>query len=120
MPANVRDSLTRMNVARPESEVDQSQTPATTTLNALHVAYCLTKQAPIIDLTSVCAGIPCASGDILISDENNDRAIEVTHTTLSHIVATFAAAHGTVSGMAFASRLSNGNTLLTDSNNNRI
>jgi hypothetical protein len=60
-----------------------------------------------------------ANGHILISDENNNRAIEVTHTTPSHIVATFTA-HGTVSGLAFASRLPNGNTLLTDSNNNRI
>jgi outer membrane protein assembly factor BamB len=60
-----------------------------------------------------------ANGHILISDENNNRAIEVTHTTPSRIVATFTA-HGTVSGVAFASRLANGNTLLTDSNNNRI
>jgi hypothetical protein len=60
-----------------------------------------------------------ANGHILISDENNNRAIEVRHTTPSHIVATFTA-HGTVSGVAFASRLANGNTLLTDSNNNRI
>jgi hypothetical protein len=60
-----------------------------------------------------------ANGNILISDENNNRAIEVTHTTPSVIVATFNA-HGTVSGMAFASRLPNGNTLLTDSNNSRI
>jgi hypothetical protein len=60
-----------------------------------------------------------ANGHILISDENNNRAIEVTHTTPSKIVATFTA-QGTVSGLAFASRLPNGNTLLTDSNNNRI
>jgi hypothetical protein len=60
-----------------------------------------------------------ANGHILISDENNNRAIEVTHTTPSHIVATFTA-HGTVSGVAFASRLPNGNTLITDSNNARI
>jgi hypothetical protein len=60
-----------------------------------------------------------ANGNILISDENNNRAIEVTHTTPSQIVATFTA-RGTASGVAFASRLSNGNTLLTDSNNNRI
>jgi hypothetical protein len=60
-----------------------------------------------------------ANGNILISDENNNRAIEVTHTTPSRIVVTFTA-HGTVSGVAFASRLANGNTLLTDSNNNRI
>ena len=59
------------------------------------------------------------NGHILISDENNNRAIEVTHTTPSHIVATFTA-HGTVSGVAFASRLSNGDTLITDSNNARI
>src|SRR4029077_20792289 len=36
-----------------------------------------------------------ANGHILISDENNNRAIEVTHTTPSRIVATFSA-HGTV------------------------
>src|SRR5438309_7568382 len=59
------------------------------------------------------------NGHILISDENNNRAIEVTHTTPSHIVATFTA-HGTVSGVAFASRLANGDTLITDSNNARI
>ncbi len=60
-----------------------------------------------------------ANGHILISDENNNRAIEVTHTNPSRIVATFTA-HGTVSGVAFASRLSNGDTLITDSNNARI
>jgi hypothetical protein len=60
-----------------------------------------------------------ANGHILISDENNNRAIEVTHTTPSEIVKTFTAG-GTVSGVAFASRLPNGNTLLTDSNNSRI
>jgi hypothetical protein len=60
-----------------------------------------------------------ANGHILIADENNNRAIEVTHKTPSRIVATFTA-HGTVSGVAFASRLPNGNTLLTDSNNSRI
>src|SRR5712692_6637159 len=59
------------------------------------------------------------NGHILISDENNNRAIEVTHTTPSHIVATFTA-HGTVSGVAFASRSTSGDTLITDSNNNRI
>jgi cysteine synthase len=59
------------------------------------------------------------NGHILISDENNNRAIEVTHTTPSRIVATFTA-QGTVSGVAFASRLTNGNTLITDSNNARI
>ena len=59
------------------------------------------------------------NGNILISDENNNRAIEVTHTTPSVIVATFTA-HRTLSGVAFASRLSNGNTLITDSNNARI
>lgn len=60
-----------------------------------------------------------ANGNILISDENNNRAIEVTHTTPSKIIATFTA-RGTVSGLAFASRLPNGNTLLTDSNSSRI
>ena len=60
-----------------------------------------------------------ANGNILISDENNNRAIEVTHAAPSTIVKTFTA-HGTVSGVAFASRLPNGNTLITDSNNSRI
>jgi hypothetical protein len=60
-----------------------------------------------------------ANGHILVSDENNNRAIEVTHTIPSTIVKTFTA-QGTVSGLAFASRLPNGNTLLTDSNNSRI
>jgi hypothetical protein len=59
------------------------------------------------------------NGNILISDENNNRAIEVTHTMPSQIVASFTVL-GTASGVAFASRLSNGNTLITDSNNNRI
>jgi len=61
------------------------------------------------------------NGDILISDENNNRAIEVTHTTTSTIVHTYAMA-GSVpfSGVAFASRLLNGRTLITDSNNARI
>jgi hypothetical protein len=57
------------------------------------------------------------NGHILIADENNNRAIEVTrdHT----IVKTFTAG-GTVSTLAFASRLPNGHTLLTDSGNARI
>jgi len=62
-----------------------------------------------------------ANGNVLIADENNNRAIEVTHAygQPSVIVKTFTAG-GTASGMAFASRLPNGNTLLTDSNNSRI
>jgi outer membrane protein assembly factor BamB len=59
------------------------------------------------------------NGHILIADENNNRAIEVTHDNAKTIVATFSAG-GTASGVAFASRLPNGNTLLTDSNNSRI
>ena len=76
-------------------------------------------------LTSVLAG-PAAGGgfntpgNILITDQFNNRAIEVTHTMPSTIVATFTAG-GTVSGVAFASRLEpSGNTLITDSNNSRI
>jgi hypothetical protein len=61
------------------------------------------------------------NGDILISDENNNQALEVTHTMPSSIVATFKQAGGMAfSGVAFASRLPNGHTLVTDSNNNRI
>jgi hypothetical protein len=62
-----------------------------------------------------------AGGNILISDENNGRALEVTHTTPSVVVATFTQAGGLAfSGVAFASRLSSGHTLITDSNNSRI
>ncbi len=57
------------------------------------------------------------NGHVLISDENNDRAIEVNRA--HQILATYTA-HGTVSGVAFASRLPDGHTLITDSNNNRI
>jgi hypothetical protein len=62
-----------------------------------------------------------ANGNILISDENNNRAIEVTHTPSSTIVHTYTMAGGIAfSGVAFASRLLNGHTLITDSNNARI
>jgi hypothetical protein len=57
------------------------------------------------------------NGHILIADENNDRAIEVTID--NQIVKQFTAS-GTLSGVAFASRLPNGNTLITDSNHNRV
>jgi hypothetical protein len=57
------------------------------------------------------------NGHVLISDENNNRAIEVDRD--KNIAATFTAG-GTVSGVAFASRLENGDTLITDSNNSRI
>lgn len=63
------------------------------------------------------------NGHILISDENNNRAIEVTHVygQASTIVNTYTQAGGTAfSGLAFASRLPNGHTLVTDSNNSRI
>jgi hypothetical protein len=61
------------------------------------------------------------NGHILIADENNNRAIEVTRsgTTGGTVLHTFTAG-GTISGAAFASRLENGDTLITDSNNNRI
>jgi len=62
-----------------------------------------------------------ANGNVLIADEGNNRAIEVTHVigSASTIVASFTAS-GTAGAMAFASRLPNGNTLLTDAGNNRI
>ena len=57
------------------------------------------------------------NGDILIADQSNNRAIEVTR---SHrIVANFSAG-GTLSAVAFTSRLPNGDTLITDSNNGRV
>ena len=57
------------------------------------------------------------NGNILIADENNNRAIEVTPG--KHVLHVYSAG-GSASGVAFASRLANGNTLITDANNNRI
>jgi hypothetical protein len=57
------------------------------------------------------------NGHILISDQGNNRAIEVDRK--KHIHATFTAG-GTASIVAFASRLIDGHTLLTDSGNSRI
>src|SRR5260370_12018968 len=62
-----------------------------------------------------------STGNILISYYNNHHAIELTHTTPSTVVATFTSAGGMAfSGVAFASRLPNRHTLITDSNNSRI
>jgi hypothetical protein len=58
-----------------------------------------------------------ANGHILIADESNNRAIEVTRG--GQLVQQFTAG-GTLNGVAFASRLPNDHTLITDSNNNRI
>jgi len=59
--------------------------------------------------------------NVLISDENNNQALEVTHAASSTIVHTYTTAGGIAfSGVAFASRLPNGHTLITDSNNSRI
>ena len=61
------------------------------------------------------------NGHILICDENNNQALEVTHTTPSTVIHTYTIAGGMpFSGVAFASRLPNGHTLITDSNNARI
>src|SRR5579859_1584228 len=61
------------------------------------------------------------NGHILICDENNNQALEVTHTTPSTIIHTYTIAGGMLfSGVAFASRLPNGHTLITDSGNARI
>jgi len=61
------------------------------------------------------------NGHILICDENNNQALEVTHTTPSTVVNTYTQAGGvSFSGVAFASRLPNGHTLITDSGNARI
>jgi len=57
------------------------------------------------------------NGHVLISDESNDRVIEVDRQ--KNVVAVFSAG-GTVSGVAFSSRLENGDTLITDANNSRI
>jgi outer membrane protein assembly factor BamB len=61
------------------------------------------------------------NGHILICDENNNQALEVTNTTPSTIIHTFTIAGGMLfNGVAFASRLPNGHTLITDSGNARI
>jgi hypothetical protein len=61
------------------------------------------------------------NGHILICDENNNQALEVTHTKPSTIVHAYTIAGGMLfSGVAFASRLPNRHTLITDSNNARI
>ena len=54
------------------------------------------------------------NGNVLIADLNDNRAIEVTPS--EQIVQTFTAGM-TVGAVAFASRLANGDTLLTDSGN---
>jgi PQQ-like domain len=62
------------------------------------------------------------NGHILICDENNNRAIEVTRT--KQIIWQYGSGdpniNDPVSGVAFASRLENGHTLITDSNHARI
>jgi hypothetical protein len=66
------------------------------------------------------------NGHILICDENNNRAIEVTRNVPlgGDIVWQYGsgdpAKNKPVSGVAFASRLENGHTLITDSNHSRI
>jgi hypothetical protein len=66
------------------------------------------------------------NGDILICDENNNRAIEVVRTFPrgGDIVWQYGSGdpniNEPVSGVAFASRLENGHTLITDSNHSRI
>ena len=66
------------------------------------------------------------SGHVLISDENDNRAIEVIPNRTTGVGDTIVDIwkgfiYGAVlSGVAFTSRLPNGDTLITDSNNNRI
>jgi hypothetical protein len=57
------------------------------------------------------------NGHVLIADESNNRAIEIT--VDGALVHSYTAG-GTLSGVAFASRLSDGHTLISDSGNNRI
>lgn len=57
------------------------------------------------------------NGHILISDQGNNRAIEVDRK--KNILATFTVG-GTANTVAFASRLESGDTLLTDAGNSRI
>jgi len=57
------------------------------------------------------------NGNYLISDESNNRALEVTRH--DRVVKIFTATN-TLGACAFASRLPNGNTLLTDSTNSKV
>jgi hypothetical protein len=57
------------------------------------------------------------NGNILIADQGDNRAVEVTR---DDVVSNIYSAGGTVSILAFASRLPNGHTLLTDSGHARI
>jgi len=67
-----------------------------------------------------------SNGHVLISDENNNRALEVVRTPPlgGKIVWQYGSGNPNinepVSGVAFASRLRNGHTLITDSNHSRI
>ena len=64
-----------------------------------------------------------ANGNVLISDENNNQALEVTHVygSASSVVHTYTQAGGVpFNTVAFASRLPNGHTLITDAGNSRI
>jgi hypothetical protein len=56
------------------------------------------------------------NGNVLIADENNNRAIEVDRN--HHVVTSFTAG-GSLGAVAFASRLEDGDTLLTDAGNAR-
>ena len=66
------------------------------------------------------------NGHVLIADENDNRAIEVVPNRSTGVGGTIVdtwtgVIHGVaLSGVAFASRLPNGHTLITDSNNARI
>ena len=61
------------------------------------------------------------NGNVLISDQSNNQALEVTHTTPSTVVNTYTTAGGIpFNTVAFASRLPNGHTLITDAANSRI
>src|SRR5262249_3446900 len=68
-------------------------------------------------LNSPNSGMLLFNGNILIADENNNRAIEGAQDY--PIVKPFPAG-GTLGAVAFAARLDNGDTLLTDAGNNRI
>jgi hypothetical protein len=57
------------------------------------------------------------NGHILISDQANNRALEVNR---NDQIVKILTAGGTLNTLAFASRLDNGDTLLTDSGNARI
>jgi hypothetical protein len=88
----------------------------------LQGTYCSARPAATVRFADRLSGWHRHARPLLICDENNNRAIEVTRA--GQIVWQYGSGdpniNEPVSGVAFASRLKNGHTLITDSNHARI